>query len=58
MECIIYKVQYAGKSEIPFNLRLNNHRKDLNNPKAIPACNHFKILDHNFTKHATFTLKE
>ena len=51
MECILCKIQYVGKSETPFNLRLNNHRKDVNNPKAIPACNHFKIHGHNFMKH-------
>ena len=42
----------------PFNLRLNNHRKDVYNPKAIPACNHFKIHGHNFMNHAKFTLIE
>ena len=24
----------------------------------IPACNHFKMHDHNFIKHAKFTLTE
>ena len=57
-ECILCKIQYVGKSETPFNLRLNNHRKDVNNPKATPACNHFKIYGHNFMKHAKFTLIE
>ena len=52
MECILCKIQYVGKSETPFNLRLNNHRKDVYNPKAIPVCNHFKIHGHN----AKFTL--
>ena len=42
----------------PFNLRLNNHRKDMNNLKPIPACNHFKMHGHNFMKHAKFTLIE
>ena len=42
MECILCKIQYVGKFETPFNLTLNNHRKDVNNPTAIPACNHFK----------------
>ena len=55
-EYILCKIQYVGKSETPFNSRLNNHRKDVNNPKAIPTCNHFKIHDHNFMKHAKFTL--
>ena len=58
MECILCKIQYVGKSKNPFNLRLNNHRKDVNNPKAVPARNHFKIHDHNFIKHAKFTLIE
>ena len=58
MEPILCKIQYVGKSETPFNLRLKNHRKDVNNPKAIPASNHFKIHGHNFMKHAKFTLIE
>ena len=58
MEWILCKIQYVGKSENPFNLRLNNHREDVNNLKAIPACNHFKIHGHKFMKHAKFTLIE
>ena len=50
--------QYVGKSESPFNLRLNNYRKGVKNPKAIPACNHFNVHGHNFMKHAKFTLIE
>ena len=30
--------QYVGKSENSFNIRLNNHRKDVSTPKATPAC--------------------
>ena len=35
-----------------------NYRKDTNgnNPKAIPASRNFKQPDHNFSKHAKFTL--
>ena len=58
MEYILCKIQYIGKSKNPFNLRLNNHRKDVNNPKAIPTCNNFKIHGHSFMKHAKFTLIE
>ena len=58
MECILCKIQYVGKSETPSNLRLNNHKKDVNNPKVIPACNNFKIHGHNFMKHVKFTLIE
>ena len=55
MECILCKIQNVGKSKTPFNLRLNNHRKDVNKLKAISACNHFKIHGHNFMKHTKFT---
>ena len=60
MECTLSKLQYVGKAEIPFNIRLNNHRKDAigNNPKAIPASIHFKQPGRNFNKHAKFTLTE
>ena len=61
MECTLCKIQYVGKTETPFNIRLNNHRrKDAkgNNPKAIPASIHFKQAVHNFNKHAKFTLIE
>ena len=58
MECILCKIQYVGKSFTPCNLRVNNHRKEVNNPKAIPACYHFKTHGHNFMKHAKFTLIE
>ena len=58
MEFILCKIQYVGKSKITFNLRLNNHRKDVNTPKAIPACNNFKIHGHNLMKHVKFILIE
>ena len=48
LECNICKIQYVGKSETPFNIRLNNHRKDVKHPDAIPACKHFnKSLSYN-----------
>ena len=55
-EWILCKIQYVEKSETNFNLRVNNHRKDVNNPKAIPACNQIKTHGHKFMKHAKFTL--
>ena len=58
LECTLCNIQYVGKSETSFNIRLNNHRKDVNNPKAIPACLHFKKEGHNFMKHAKFTFIE
>ena len=42
------KKQYVGKSETSFNIRLNNHRKEVEKPDAIlQAC--------NFIKNETFT---
>ena len=29
LKCLLSKIQYVGKSEIPFHIRLNNHRKDI-----------------------------
>ena len=58
MECTLCKIQYLGKSKTPLNLRLNNHREDVNNPKAIPACHYFKIHGHNFMNNAMFILIE
>ena len=52
MDFALRKTQSVGKRKAPFNIRLNNHRKDANgnNPKAIPAFIHFKKLGHNFNK--------
>ena len=58
MECILCKIQYVGKSDTFFNLRIHNHRKDVNDPKAITACNHFKMHGDKFMKHANFNLLE
>ena len=52
MERILCKIQYVGKAETEFNLRLNNHRKDTTKPNSILACKHFQELGHNFNKHA------
>ena len=54
---VLYK-QYTGKSETVFNLRLNNHRKDVNKWNSLQADQHFRLPGHNFNKHAKFTLIE
>ena len=56
MQCALCKVQYVGKTETAFNVRLNNHRKDVSNPKFIPADLHFKKPGHSFKLQAKFTL--
>ena len=39
-------------TEPAFNIRLNNHRKDTKNPKAILVCRHLQQQGHNFNSHA------
>ena len=41
MECIFCNKQYVGKVETSFNIRLNNHRKNVKKVDAIMACKHF-----------------
>ena len=56
MECILCKMQYVGKAETTFNLRLNNYRKDTKKPKSILACKTFQEQGHNLNKHAKFII--
>ena len=56
MQCILSKVQYVGKAEAAFNLRLNNHRKDTEKLNSILAFKHFQKQRHNFNKHAKFSI--
>ena len=57
MKCILCSIQYVGKAETLFKIRLNNHRKDANgnNPKSISASIHFKQTGHKFKNHVNFT---
>ena len=50
------KKQYIGKSETSFNIRLNNHRKNMKKPDAILACKHFQEQNYVFNKHAKFII--
>ena len=54
LECYIYNIQYVDKSETPFNIMLNNHRKDVKNHNTIPACKHFNKHDHDFNNHGNY----
>ena len=58
MECASCRAQCVGKAETAFNIRLNNHRKDVNNLKSIPADLHFRKPGYSFNLHAKFTLIE
>ena len=59
LECKKCKIQYVGKTEAPFNIRINNHRSDANNPTedTIPAAKHFS-QNHIFNKGAKFIIIE
>ena len=56
LECTKFKIQYVGKAETEFNTRLNNDRKDIWKPDAIPASRHFSGKNHNFNTRAKFIL--
>lgn len=49
-------MQYVGKAEADFNLRLKNHRKDVYKADAIPASRHYVMKDHIFSRSATFII--
>ena len=52
LECELCKIQYVGNAETAFNIGLNNHRKDVKDPKAIPVDKHFSSFKI-FRKHPT-----
>ena len=58
VECTKCKIQYVGKTETEFNIRLNNHRKDVWKPDGISASRHFSGKSQNFNTHAKFILIE
>ena len=43
LECKKCHIQYVGKAETDFNLRLNNHRMSLYEADVIPLSCHFAI---------------
>ena len=57
-ECKLFKIYYVGKAKTTFNIRLNNHRKDVKDPKAIPLDKHFNQTGHNFNLHDKFIIIE
>ena len=62
LECYICNIQYISKSETPFNIRLNNHRKNVKNPNTILASKYGKFITieqlRNIRTTSTETLKE
>ena len=59
LHCNKCNIQYVGKTENPFNIRLNNHRHGANHPTedTIPAAKHFSV-NHEFNRDAKFTIIE
>lgn len=48
--------QYVRKEEIAFNIRLNNHRKDVRDPNATLEWNDFQAVRHSFNKYVKFII--
>ena len=47
--CLNFKLQYVGKLEAQFNVRLNNHRKNVSMEDSIPAPIYIFIIEgHDF----------
>ena len=58
LECELFTIHYVRKAETAFNIRLNNHRKDSKDPKAISVDKHFNQTRHNFNLHVKFIIIE
>ena len=58
LECTLCKMQYVGKTETPFYLRLNNYRNEVKRRGTSPSAKHFLLPEHDFEQHAKFTLIE
>ena len=61
LECKQCKLQYIGKSEWQFNIRLNKYRshiKILEIKKLLPVKKHFLLPNHDFERDAVYTLIE
>ena len=57
LEYYIWNIQYVGKSDTAFNIRLNNHGKNVKNPNATPAIHYHRSTKNIHTTSAE-TLKE
>ena len=51
IECIVCNEQYVGKAETSFNIRLNDHGKDVKIANSIIDCKYFQQESHNFNQH-------
>ena len=44
MDFIMCNKQYVRKEEIAFNIRPNNHRKDVQDPNPTLECKEFQVV--------------
>ena len=58
LQCRICQLQYIGKGETSFNIRLYNHRKDSKNKNPILPWKPFQNSNQNFQRDAKFALIE
>ena len=58
LTCKKCSIQYVGKTEWPFNERLNKHRFDVSVTDAQEVDTHFNLPNHDFDRDAKFTLIE
>ena len=56
--CKKCNIQYTGKTEWPFNVRLNKYRFDIGAEETQLIIRHFKQSDHDFERDMKFTLIE
>ena len=50
--------KYVGKCEWSMNRRVNTHRNNVRRIAGPPCEKHFQQQDHDFNKHAKFTIIE
>ena len=43
MECILCNKQHVREAKTSFNIRLNNHQKDVKKVEEIMACKHIQL---------------
>ena len=51
-----WNAHYAKPNPLKKRIGVNNHRKDVSNPKSIPADLHLRKPGYSFNLHAKFTL--
>ena len=58
LECTKYKIQYVGKAETEFSIKLKNNQMNAWKSDAIPARRNFSDKNHSFNTRPNFILIE